>query len=73
MCSKAIHDYLKNELSTCPFCNSIIKDIKTQEIQCCDNPNIINDTKIVCQNCGTVHGYQQAQEYINFYKYIFLE
>ena len=31
-------------------------------------PNLINDSRIVCTNCGTVNGYLAANEFVDFYE-----
>ena len=70
-CDPEIHDELKNiEESTCPFCNQLLVTESAKEaIPCCSKQDIENNDGIhVCLNCGSVHSYDYANEYINFYE-----
>ena len=70
-CNASIHSGLINvgEIS-CPFCDTKLRDYESkQDDSCCDNKEIIKDKgMIICQNCGSVHGYEQLQEYVDFYE-----
>ena len=73
MCDSNIHDELKNiEESICPFCNQLLVTESAKEaIPCCSEPNIENLNGInTCMNCGLVHSYDYANEYINFYEHM---
>ena len=35
---------------------------------CCSNMNIIKERYLVCKNCGQVHDYLTADEYVDFYE-----
>lgn len=69
-CEK-IHMYLLNEKNQvqCPFCDEILYQVKSIETKCCERPNItIGGFKIVCSNCGSMHGYNTANEFVDFYE-----
>ena len=55
----------------CPFCDEqLVKNEHVMRVveSCCNEPNIqINDKMIVCINCGSVQGYEYANEYIDFH------
>ena len=73
-CDPEIHDELKNiEESTCPFCNQLLVIESVNEaIPCCSKQDIENNDGIyVCLNCGSVHGYDNVNEYIDFYENIY--
>ena len=43
--------------------------MKSIETKCCERPNItIDGFKIVCSNCGSMHGYNTANEFMDFYE-----
>ena len=72
-CNKDIHDELINmEEVVCPFCNQQLIEVKAKSSDtCCNEPDFVNDNKkIVCKNCGLVDGYEQVEEYVNFYENI---
>ena len=54
---------------TCPYCDQLLlKDDKVSE-SCCSTPDMSNENGInVCINCGLVHGYDNVNEYIDFYE-----
>ena len=77
-CNEFIHlglidlDYIQ-----CPFCYEQIQTFNRLKYTCCDNMKIINDylwsickghTCLLCERCGSVHGYETAKEYIDFYE-----
>ena len=70
-CNIELHDGLidSGEFS-CPFCDLKLGDYESkQDDSCCDNKEIIKDKgMIICQNCGSVHDYEQLQEYVDFYE-----
>ena len=68
---KNVHMYFLNEenQAECPFCDEQLEEIKSVEIGCCGRPNItIDGFKQVCTNCGSVHGYRSANEFVDFYE-----
>ena len=69
MSCKNIHEELVNmEEIICPFCNNKIGNQTKKIDQCCSQPDIVNNNNIVCQNCGTVHGYRPVVEYVEFHE-----
>ena len=69
MSCKNIHEELVNmEEIICPFCNKNIGKHTKKIDQCCSQPDIVNNNNIVCQNCGTVHGYKPIVEYVQFHE-----
>ena len=65
--------YLLNEENQvqCPFCDEQLEEIKSIETRWCGRPNIILDVfKQVCTNCGSVHRYKSASEFVDFYENI---
>ena len=69
-CEKA-HMYLLNEENQvlCPFCDAQLEKIKSVETRCCGRPDItVDGFKQVCTNCGSVHGYKSANEFVDFYE-----
>ena len=69
-CNESIHFHLKKENHIeCPFCDEKIQNPNTQTYKCCDDTNTTNcDSCLICENCASVHGYQPAKEYIDFYE-----
>ena len=69
-CNYQIHDELKNiEESICPFCDQLLVEGDKVTGSCCSKQDIENKTGInVCLNCGSVHGYDNVNEYIDFYE-----
>ena len=64
-----IHEgYKKSKFVVCPFCNEKLEEPKSTDTKFHEHPNLINDSHIICTNCGTVHGYQTANEYVDFYE-----
>ena len=58
----------KNQVQ-CPFCDEILYQVKSIETKCSERPNItIDGSKIVCSNCGSMHGYNTAIEFMDFYE-----
>ena len=57
--------------STCPFCDQLLVEGDKVTDLCCSKQDIENNNGInICLNCGLVHGYDNANEYINFYENI---
>ena len=53
----------------CPFCDEILYQLKSIKTKCCERPNITIDVfKIVCSNCGSMHGHKTANEFVDFYE-----
>ena len=70
MCNEEVHDLLIQESHiNCIFCNKQIQDPdKPKRYFCCDSMRLIKDGFIVCKNCGQIHDYLTADEYIDFYE-----
>ena len=69
-CNSQIHDELKNiGESTCPFCDQLLVEFNKVVEPCCSEQYIENINGInVCRNCGSVHGYDYVNDYIDFYE-----
>ena len=67
-CSLAIREGLKKEYCICPFCDKTIDELRSVLYDCCENPGLIDDRRILCKNCGTVYGNRVAKEFVNFYE-----
>ena len=70
-CNEDLHETIMlQENIMCPFCDEQLNDISPQKEQCCDNMSVVKDISEmnVCTSCGSVHGYGNAEEYIDFYK-----
>ena len=77
-CEIGIHEaFIELKQNICPFCKQPLEDEKKCDIieeyyLCCDCREIvINNGYIVCKNCGIVHGYKKAKEFINFYENLY--
>ena len=71
MCTEEIHQMLIQEdgAINCIFCCMQIQDPgKPKRYFCCSNINIIKERYLVCKNCGQVHDYLTADEYVDFYE-----
>ena len=70
MCNKKVHELLiQEDYVNCIFCNEQIQDPgKPERDFCCDSMRLIKDNFLVCKNCGQVHDYLVADEYIDFYE-----
>ena len=71
---KEAHMYLLNEDNQvlCPFCDEQLAETEITETRCCNQPNVIIDSfKIVCTDCGSVHGYKSASEFVDFYDNVY--
>ena len=70
MCNKEVHELLIQEVQVnCIFCNRQIQDPgKPRLYFCCDSMRLIKDDLLVCKNCGEVHDYLTADEYVDFYE-----
>lgn len=68
LCNDQIHDELKNmEESTCPFCDQLLVEGDKVDQLCCSDQDIDNNNGMnVCINCGVVHAYDYANEYIDY-------
>ena len=51
----------------CPFCNKKLLETKGLQKPCCDHPNLINDSHIVCTYCDAVNDYLTANEFVDVY------
>ena len=70
ICNKEVHELLiQEDYVTCIFCNEQIQDPgKPERDFCWDSIRLIKDNFVVCKNCGQVHDYLMADEYIDFYE-----
>ena len=71
MCTDEIHQMLIQEENAfnCIFCCKQIQDPgKPKRYFCCSNMKLVKDGYLVCINCGQVHDYLMADEYIDFYE-----
>ena len=71
MCTEEIHQMLIQEEDAviCVFCSKQIQDPdKPKRYFCCKNMKLIKDKLLVCKNCGQVHDYLTADEYVDFYE-----
>ena len=74
MCDITVHDELmKMEEPICPYCDqSLITESNNEAIQCCNDPQLEqNDTMLICILCGSVHGYNNEPEFIDFYENVY--
>ena len=60
--------FIKDGYIECPFCNEKLTDAKSVQKPCCEYSDLINDSQIVCTNCGTVNDYLTANEFVDFYE-----
>ena len=59
----------EDDAINCIFCCMQIQDpSKPKRYFCCNNINIIKERHLVCKNCGQVHDYLTADEYVDFYE-----
>ena len=70
MCNKEVHELLiQEDYVNCVFCDKQIQDPgKPRRYFCYDSMKLIKDNLLVCKNCGQVHVYLTADEYIDFYE-----
>ena len=71
MCTDEIHQMLIQEENAinCIFCCKQIQDPgKPKRYFCCSNMKLVKDGYLVCINCGQVHDYLTADEYVDFYE-----
>ena len=70
LCNNEVHELLiQEDYVNCIFCNEQIQDPgKPERDFCCDSTRLIKDNFVVCKNCGQVHDYLMADEYIDFYE-----
>ena len=68
MCDKEVHElFIQESHINCIFCNKQIQDPgKPKRYFCCGSMRLIKDGFTVCKNCGQVHDYLTADEYIDF-------
>ena len=69
-CNSELHDELvDSEEISCPFCGKKLEDASVKHESCCGIVDIINNNGMkICQSCGSVHGYDYANENIDFYQ-----
>ena len=70
LCNNEIHDeliLLGNEI--CTFCDELLVKHTVKITLCCENRNlIIDNSKIVCNNCGVLDGFAKLKEYIDYHE-----
>ena len=72
-CNLDIHNGITemNEI-ICPFCDKKLVEVERFIESCCDKSDVEKDDyKLVCKNCGSVHGYVNADEFVDFYDNIY--
>ena len=72
-CNSQIHDELKNMMeSTCPFCDEQLVKVNEVVEPCCTEQDMetVNGMN-TCMNCGLVHGYVFANEYIDIHENLY--
>ena len=69
-CNMELHDGLIDVGDIyCPFCDTKLRDYESKQDDSCDNKEIFKDKgMIICQNCGSVYGYEVARGYVDFYE-----
>ena len=73
ICNTEIHHELRIiEESICPFCEKLLIEGDKVADLCCGDQYIehVNGTN-VCLKCGSVHGYDDISEFIDFYDNIY--
>ena len=69
-------EMIKMDYIDCPFCDEELQQPTIKIDSCSEKQDIINNKGMnVCRNCGSVHSYGTASEYIDFYenKYRFIK
>ena len=73
-CNTEIHDDLINMgESMCLYCDQIlITESNNEAIPCCEDQYIVNNDNVnICLKCGSVHGYNNEPEFIDFYENVY--
>ena len=61
-CNIELHDEI-----SCSFCGKKLEDVSVKHESCCDIVDKINNNGMkICQSCGSVHGFDFANENIDF-------
>ena len=71
MYTEEIHRKLiqEEDAVNCIFCCKQIQDLgKPKRYFCCSNMKLVKDGYLVCKNCGQVHDYLRADEFVDFYE-----
>ena len=71
MCSEEIHQILipeENAINCIFFCKQFQDPGKPGRYFCCRNMKLVKEGYLVCINCGQVHYYLTADEYVDFYE-----
>ena len=71
MCSEEIHQILipeENAINCIFFCKQFQDPGKPGRYFCCSNMKLVKEGYLVCVNCGQVHDYLTADEYVDFYE-----
>ena len=68
-CNLDIH--IEMDEIICPFCDKQLVEVE-RYIESCDESDVEkDDNMIVCKKCGSVYGYENAHEYVDFYDNIY--
>ena len=67
-CKEINLELIKDDHVQCPFCFEHLVEVKSIRMRCCKNMKLIKDKLLVCKNCGEVHNYLTADEYVDFYE-----
>ena len=71
MCTEEIRQILiqEEDAINCIICCKQIQDPgKPRRYFCCSNMKLVKEGYLACINCGQVHDYLTADEYVDFYK-----
>ena len=73
--NSVLHDELKSVGEcNCPFCDRLLVEVDKVEVDkvvelCCSEQDMENVNGMnICINCGSVHGYDYVNEYIDFFE-----
>ena len=59
---------LKKNIVNVHFVIQKLEETKSTKSKCCDRPTLINDSHVVCTNCGKVNSYLAANEFVDSMK-----
>ena len=63
-CKELHSEFKKDGNIECAFCNRKLEETKRIEPKCCDRPNLISDSHIVCTSCGAaVNDFDLAKDF----------
>ena len=72
-CISQIHnEFMDIGESICPFCDQLLEEGEKVFDLCCNDQDLEHNNGMkICLNCGSVHGYDNVNEYIDFYENIY--